>query len=609
MLEYKLITLAWIAVTGVLCQWFAWWIKLPAILFLMLAGILAGPVAGWIDPDALFGDLLMPIVSLAVAVILFEGSLTLRLHQIHDLQTVVRRLLTSGLLVTWTVTTLAAHWMVGFSWELAFLFGAVTVVTGPTVIVPMLRTVRPNERISNILRWEGIVIDPIGALLAVLAFELVVSGRTDGALSHAAQLFLKIVCVGGGLGAAAGYGLGVALRRHWVPEYLQNVLTLSLVCGLFAAANLLAEESGLLAVTVMGLWLANMDEVELDDILDFKESLSILLISGLFIILAARMDPSQFSALGWGALGVFLAMQLLARPIKVAVATLGSDLTLQERALLAWIAPRGIVAAAVSALFALRLEEQQVPQAELLVPLTFLIIIGTVSLQSATARPLARRLGVAEPDPKGVLIVGANPVARAIGKALQEQGFRALLTDSSWENLREARMSGLDTYFGNAVSAHADRHLSLVGIGRLLALSPRPAVNSLAALRYKSEFSAYNTFRLASSDKSETGEANRHTTADAAEVLFASDMTYKKLASLLSRGAGIHATRLTESFSMADYLNAYEVRPIPLFALDPKGGLHPFTTRAKLAPQAGWNLLGLIAEDAVKTTDKSLNAS
>jgi len=555
-------------------------------------------VTGWLDPDALFGDLLMPMVSLAVAVILFEGSLTLRFHQIRGLETVVRRLVSSGLVVTWLVTALAAYWLVDFSWELAILFGAVTVVTGPTVIVPMLRTVRPNARIASILRWEGIVIDPIGALLAVLAFEVLVSGLGAPALGHATWVFLKIVLAGGLLGAGAGYALGIALRRHWVPDYLHNVLTLSLVCGVFAVSNVLAEESGLLAVTVMGLWMANMKRLEVDEILDFKESLSLLLISGLFILLAARMDPSQFAALGWGALGVFLAMQFIARPLKVAVATLGSDLSVNERALLAWIAPRGIVAAAVSALFALRLEEQKLAQADLLVPLTFLVIIGTVALQSATARVLANRLGVAEPDPRGVLIVGANPVARGVAHSLHQLGFRALLADSVWDNVREARMLGLDTYYGNPVSAHADRHLNLVGIGRLLALSPRPEVNALAAMRYRSEFAAGSTYRLSEPNAADDGQADRHTTSDRAQVLFGDDLTYKKLASLMSQGAEIHCTRLSESFGMADYLGARATRPVPLFAVDPQGRLHPYTSRHTPEPGPGWSVLGLINDTA-----------
>jgi len=602
--EDILIALAGIGVLAIACQWFAWWVKLPAILFLLLAGLIAGPVTGWLDPEALFGDLLFPFVSLAVSVILFEGSLTLRFDDIRGLERVVRRLVTSGLLVTWLVTTLATRLLLGFPWELSLLFGAVTVVTGPTVIVPMLRTVRPTAQIANILRWEGIVIDPLGALLAVLVFEFIVSGRTEAAFGHTLFTFARTVGLGLALGAAAGYLLGTILRRHWLPEYLHNVATLTFVFAAFAASNVLQEESGLLTVTIMGVWLANMKRVPVSSILDFKESLSVLLISGLFIILAARLDFGQLQELGWAALGVFLVMQFLARPLKVITATWGSSLSWRERALLAWIAPRGIVAAAVAAVFAIRLQDVGYAQAPLLVPLTFLVIIGTVVLQSATARWFARALGVAEPDPKGFLIVGANAVARALAKTLNGRGFRTLLTDTHWDNVRTARMAGLDSYYGNAVSEHADRHLDLVGIGRLLALSPQQELNALACLRYRSEFGEENIFVLpGASEKLEEQEDSRVGTPRCGQLAFARDATYAKLASLLSQGAEIHDTRLTENFDFDAYYRKYYRRALPLFAVDPRGRLLPFTAEAAPKPAAGWTVIALIQPEEEQTPD------
>ncbi len=598
--EHALIALAGIGLLGIACQWFAWWVKLPAILFLLLAGVVAGPVTGWLVPDVLLGDLLFPMVSLAVAVILFEGSLTLRLDDIRGLERVVRRLVTSGLAVTWVITALATRWLLGFPWELAFLFGALTVVTGPTVIVPMLRTVRPRARLANILRWEGIVIDPIGALLAVLVFQFIVSGRGSAAFGHTLLTFGQILAVGAALGVAAGQVLGMALRRHWLPEFLHNVAALTLVFGAFAASNVLQEESGLLTVTIMGLWLGNMKDVRVETILDFKESLSVLLISGLFIILAARIDLGQLQVLGWAAVGVLMAMQLVGRPMKVLVATAGSALDWRERLLLAWIAPRGIVAAAVAAAFAIRLEEQGIPRAELLVPLTFLVIVGTVVLQSATARLVARGLGVAEPEPRGFLIVGANPVARAVAAALDRQGFRTLLTDSNWDHVRAARLQGLVTYYGNAVSEHADRHLDLVGIGRLLALAPQREVNALAVMRYRAEFGHDAVFSLAATSEKEDAEKTEVPAPQRAQIAFGEDVTYTKLSSLLSQGAEIHDTRLTEDFDFEAYRQRYGRRAIPLFAISSRGRLDLFTAGGELAPDAGWTVLGLIQKEALE---------
>lgn len=600
-----IISLAGIGFLAIACQWFAWWVKLPAILFLLIAGIAAGPVTGWLDPELLFGDLLFPFVSLAVAVILFEGALTLRFHEIRGLEQVVRRMVTSGLAVTWAVTSIATHLLLDLPWELSFLFGAVTVVTGPTVIVPMLRTVRPTARVSNILRWEGIVIDPIGALLAVLVFEFIASSQYGAALGHTLLTFAQIIAIGVVLGAGSGYLLGTILRRHWLPEYLHNVGTLSLVFIAFALSDAIQPESGLLTVTVMGVWLANMKNVSVDNILDFKESLSVLLISGLFIILAARLNPTEVKALGWAAFGVFLAIQFIARPLKILVSTWGSSLSWRERGLLAWIAPRGIVAAAIAALFAIRLESLGYSQAPLLVPLTFLVIIGTVVLQSATARPIAQLLKVAEPEPKGFLIIGANPVARMIATALCDKGFRTLLADTYWDNIRAARMAGLATYYGNAVSEHADRNLDLIGIGRVLALSPQKELNALACVRYRSELGNENVFSLPATAEKDK-EEERVGTPRCGRVAFGHDITYAKLASLLSKGAEIHDTQLTEDFTFDDYNHRYQRKSIPLFAIDSRGRLRPFTAEEGPKPSGGWTIVGLVqpSEEEAQAAEK-----
>ncbi len=396
---------------------------------------------------------------------LFEGSLTLHLDEWKEIGTVVRRMVTIGALVTWGVIALATHYLLDFTWEMALLFGTLTLVTGPTVIVPMLRVVRPNATIANILRWEGIVIDPIGAILAVVVYTFIAASDAGSGWTDSLLTFISVIGCGILFGLLGGQALGVALRRHWLPDYLHNLASLSVVLGVFVLSNTVMSESGLLAVTVMGLRMANMQGVDVRHILHFKENLSVLLISGLFVLLAARLDLPALLGLGPIALLVLVLIQFVARPLNVLIATAGSTLNWRERALLSWIAPRGIVAAAVSAIFAIRLQEAGHAQAGVLVPLTFLVIIGTVILQSATARPLARLLKVAEPVPTGFLIIGANPVARAIGTGLQNAGVEVLLTDSSWENTRAARMDNLPTYFGNPASQHAEAHLDLIGLG------------------------------------------------------------------------------------------------------------------------------------------------
>ncbi len=596
--------LAIITVVAFGCQWVAWRIKLPAILPLLLTGLSLGPLTGVVSPQDLFGDLLLPGVSLAVSIILFEGAMTLRFDEIRGLEKTVQRLVTWGALITWSVVTLSAWWLLELPLGLALLFGALVVVTGPTVIVPLLRSVRPVSSVSRLLRWEGIVIDPIGAILAVLAYELVVATGQDGAILHSLWLFFQAILVGGAIGTLVALGLAELLRRHLIPEYLRSFLVLSMVIGEFVLANGLSEESGLVAVTATGIVLANRKGVRTDDILHFKENLSVMLISVLFIVLAARLEMEELSQLSATALAVLVIIQLVARPLSVLFSTMGSSLNWREKSLLAWIAPRGIVAAAISALFAERLQQNGVAGAEMLVPLTFMVIIGTVALQSLTARPLARLLKVAEPAPRGFLIIGANPVARAIGAALQKNNFPVTVTDSSWESIRAARMEGLGTFYGNPVSQHADQYLDLIGLGKLLGLSPRRELNTMSTMRYRIEFGEQNIFSLPT-QKTEKEVKHEVAPEHRGATLFGADMTYARLASLLSQGAEIRKTRLTEEFDFEAYRNAPGRQVWPLFAIDSRDRVQVFTAESQPEPKAGWHVLGLIKEDTAKEEAKA----
>lgn len=327
----SLTLLGLIGFIGFLCQWFSAKVKLPAILFLLLSGILLGPIFSVFDPNVLFGDLLFPFISLSVAIILFEGALTLKRNELKGIGRPVRRMVSVGVIVNSGVMTFATHYLLGLSWSLSALFGALMVVTGPTVIMPMLKTVRPIPKIADILRWEGIVIDPIGALIAVLVFQWIAVQNAAAQVSDIFTVFIGTVLAGLIIGAIAGYGFGLALRHHLIPEKLHNFAALALVCAVFAISDDVMHESGLLSVTVMGMLLANMKNVHIDSILEFKEDLTVVFVSALFIVLAARLDLEAFLALGWGALLVLMVMQFIARPLKVALSFIGSDFTWKER--------------------------------------------------------------------------------------------------------------------------------------------------------------------------------------------------------------------------------------------------------------------------------------
>lgn len=578
---------------GFFAQWLAWRVKLPAILFLLLAGIMLGPVGHVLDPEKLLGPLLFPMVSLSVALILFEGSLTLRFQELSGIGHVVRGLVSYGAIVALLLLAVAAHYFAGIGWDLALLFGALTCVTGPTVIVPMLRTLRPNERIANTLRWEGIVIDPLGALFAVLIYEAVIS-RHQG---HAIGIFFTTVMIGMVCGGAAALILAFLLRRQFIPEYLQNYGALAILLLAFTLSNTFAHDSGLLAVTVMGIALGNMRDVHVDDILDFKEHLTVLLVSMLFILLAARLSWPLPPGVLWAGIAIFLAAQFIVRPITVLVSSAGSSMTWRERALISWVAPRGIVAASVSALFSLRALHLGVPGAELLVPLVFILIIGTVVLQSATSRPLARWLKVAEPEPHGVLIYGSDAVARAIGNVLKEAGFHVLLADDDWDGIRRARMEGLGTFYGNPVSAHADLNLDLIGIGQMLGLSTHRERNSLACLHYQQEFGREKVYRLRNLTPQEANQRKALNDRLLVPALFEEGMTHVRFAELLVRGWRIKSTGLTATFDWPHFIEQYGSTSILMFGVDEKGALRVAVERRELEPRPGWTVIVLVSPE------------
>ena len=588
---HEILVLCGLATAGFACQWFAWRLRLPAILFLLGAGILAGPVFNIIDPDALFGELLTPIVSVAVAIILFEGSLTLKLSEIRGHGTVVRNLVTVGVVVTWALAALAAYYFLGWDPYLAALFGAIVTVSGPTVVMPLLRAVRPTSTVSSVLRWESILIDPLGAILALLVFDVTISRQAGDGFSHIALNVAVIAVAGTVLGVLGGYLFGIAIRKRVIPDFLRDYAALAAVLTIFAIAEAVRGESGFLAVTVMGVWLANMRYVELEDVLEFKESITLLLLGGLFILLAARLDLSEIALIGGGAFAVLAVLQLVAGPVRAFVSVIGSPLDWRETLYVGWVFPRGIVAAAVSSLFALRLVEIDYPGANGLVPLVFSVIIGTVVLQSITAKPVAKLLGVMEPEPTGVLIVGGNPVGRMLAKALQESGLRVCVTDSHWASIREARMMGLPVFYGSPVSSYADRVLDLTGLGNLLAVSRGPGLNELACVRFAVDFGRDHVFVL--EHRSERGHDKHSISGEVSgRVLFSGEFSIDDLVARIQAGQNPKTTELTPEFGLENYR---EQNPdaLILFAIDDSGKLRFPVIDERFRPVGGWTITAL----------------
>ena len=605
MFQEPIVAIAIVFVLGVGSQWIAWRIRIPSILLLLLAGIAAGPIASMIrggepllNPDDLFGDLLLPLVSLSVGLILYEGGLTLRFSEITTVKSVIRRLVTLGALVTWALATMAGGVLLGLDWQLAALLGGILVVTGPTVIGPLLTHIRPQGKVGPVLRWEGIVIDPIGALLAVLIFEVILAGGFQDAAGATLHALMMTILVGGGLGVIAAVLFAQLLKRYLIPDSLQNPVSLLLVVLVFVVSGEIQHESGLLATTVMGMVLANYRGVNVHHILEFKENLRVLLISALFVVLGARMSPEELTSIGWPSLFFVVFLIVVVRPASVWIATLRSGLKRNERIFLALVAPRGIVAAAVASVFALSLQQHEgldIEDAGMLVPHTFAVILGTVAFYGLAAGPIARKLGLSTPNPQGLLIVGAPAWARELAVVLRDQGFRVLLTDTNYGHIRAARLAGLNAVYGNVLSEETVENLELAGIGRVLAMTPNDEVNTLVSLRFMRIFDRSQVYRLAAMS---TGKRDRKESSDTpGRPLFADDATYAALSSRLGSGWVVKVTTLSEEFTFEDYRTLYGTSTIILFVITEDKKLSIVNAEREPDPQPGQKVVAVVNPD------------
>ena len=547
-MEDPSVQIALLVIVAVAATWLAGRLRVPSILFLMAIGLTVGPGFGLVDPDALFGEALTPAVSLAVGIILFEGGLSLRFREIEGQQRVIWLLVSVGVVLTWMVGTAAAIAFTDLSVGGSFLLGSILVVSGPTVVGPILRSVRPERSVASILKWESIFIDGVGAMVAVLTFDVVLVGFAgESALSIAFEVLLFIV-VGVAVGALVALFAIVALRRHWVPEYLLSLFGLAAALVAFTASNLVTHDSGLIATTVLGLALANHRRIRTEQIIRFSEVVRVLLIGVLFIVLTARLTRDDLSAIGLGVVGLVLALVLIARPLAVAASTWRSGLAANSRRFLAGVAPRGIVAASVASVFALELEEAGYQGAEGLVPLTFAVIMATVVIYGLGAGPLARILGLAESTQQGVLIVGAGLVEFSIADALHRSGIPVTVATTNRADEYRARMDGLATYYGNILNEDVDLELELSGIGRLLALTPNDEVNTLACDQFADLFGGSETYQLAESERPPGIELSRL----GGRTLFADDLDYDRLRDELEAGASVRRTRLSDTFTLED---------------------------------------------------------
>ncbi|MCB1232606.1 MAG: cation:proton antiporter [Verrucomicrobiae bacterium] len=593
-MEERLLYFSAVLLAGIFAQWLAWRLKLPSILLLLAFGFLGGH---FYDTSRIIEDqTLFAIVSMSVAIIMLEGGLSLKFRELKEAGMTVLRLVSLGALVTWLLSTVAAHYLAGFTWQVSLLIGAILVVTGPTVIGPLLRAVKPKKPIGTILKWEGIVIDPVGAVLAVLVFGALFAGG-EGHHSSVPLAVGRTLLVGGGLGWGTAYLLTYVLRNHWVPDFLQSVVILVLALSLFALSNHLQHESGLLTVTVLGVVLANQHAAKVRHIIEFKENLRTLLISSLFIVLGGRIGFDDLAMVWREALGFLLVLIVIVRPISVFLSILGSKLHWREKLYLSLMAPRGIVAAAVSAIFALELAETGgafAAEAARIVPVAYTVIVGTVAFYGLLAAPLANRLQLAVKNPQGVLFAGIRPWSIEAARALQRAGFRALMVDSNYQATRAARMAGVAAVNANILSDYVTEEVDLSGIGRLFAITPNDNVNAMACMAFGHSLGRSNVYQIAPS----TGSEGSHGVSSelTGRLLFGNGITSAQLTSLETSDATIKKTKLSETFDEASFRERYGKDAIILFVIRENGDLAIPAGGTSLALKEGDTLISFVAD-------------
>lgn len=604
MSERLLIEFASIVVLGITAQWLAWRFRLPSILFFLVFGFIVGPVANFLHPDALMGDLLLPVVSISVALILFEGGLTLRLQELRDVGKVIIILIVVGAIITWIIASISAYYILKLDLRISILLGAILIVTGPTVIGPLLTHIRPLKRISTILKWEGILIDPLGAILAVLVFEAIFAENITEVGPLIFIGIIKTIIIGGVVGFGMAQLLIQLLRKFLIPDFLQESAALVLVIAAFVISNIFQPESGLFTVTLMGLFMDNQKFVSIKHIVEFKENLRVIIISSIFILLAARLKISDFQNFDFSTF-IFLGILIfVARPVSVFLATIGSKLNWRERTLISWMAPRGIVAAAIASVFAFKLAESGIEGSEVLVPLTFFVIVVTVTVYGLTTYPIAKMLRVVQSKPQGILFVGAHSWGRSIAKVLKEKKINVVMVDTNRENIQKARLEGLNAYLGSILEEHISDDLDLDGIGRLIALTPNDEANSLGALHMADSFERGEMYQLPPVSEKSGKEVEFSPKHLRARFLFGKGINYYYLDSLFRDGWTIKSTKISDTFSYEDLKKHYSENLIQLFLIDSTEKLVIATIENPLEPKSGDLIIALIKEITSEKNDK-----
>ena len=579
-------------VGGIVAQVIARSLSMPAIIPLLALGILVGPdVLGWMArPAEALPQTLPVIIKLGVALILFEGGLSLNLSQLRMAPKAVRNLLTIGVTISFVGGTLCAHYIAGFDWQVSWLYGALMIVTGPTVVVPLLKNLRLVPRVHTVLLWEGILIDAIGAVTAVVVFEVLAK---EGDLWHAGSTFFNAIILGGLIGTVGGFVLARIMKwrfkKGYTDEELDHLLVLAGAFALYGAGETVAHEGGLAAVTCAGLVVSQILGAQVESLRRFKGTLTTLAVSMLFMVLAADFHLDTLKLLyPYGYLAI-AGVMLLVRPLNVWVSTAGTALNWREKVFLGWIGPRGIVAASVASLFGLLLRERgsvtDIQNADLLVAITFSTIMATVVLNGLTARPLGWLLGLQAKRATGLLVVGVHSLSMTLASVFQKRGYPVLLIDTNPDKCERGRKAGFRAIQADALETNFLAEQDLAGVGAIAAITPSAPVNARTCLETSRALNLRSTYTFFS--QSASPEERQFLRQAGVQVLFSEHIDLSALGLLMAPGPW----KVREIKVPADDQWPAFPKPFLPLAVSNTEGLQPYVVTMKLEP--GWEIVGV----------------
>lgn len=598
--------IAVIGVIGIGAQWIAWRFRFPAIVLLLVAGLVIGPVTGWLVPSEVLGKLINPLVAAAVAIILFEGGLTLDFGYLRDSGQALRRVVFMAAPLMWAAIAACAHYVAGLSWATSAVMGGILVVTGPTVVQPLLQNARLDKRVASILQWEAIVNDPVGALFATIAFVVFTKLVGGGDLVQVGIMLTLTILAAGLFGYVLGRAVSFLYRTVWVPEYLKVPLLFVLVLGCFVAGNALLDEAGLAAVTVMGVTLANSRIASLTEIRRFKEHAAVLLVSGVFVLLTANINLANLRALHWSA-GIFVALLIfVVRPLIIAVCTIGTKLSWRERLFVGLVAPRGVVAVATAAVFGGALAAAGFADAAELPTIVFGVVLVTVVLVGLATVPFARLLKLSTQTQDGVLIVGCNAWTIALAALLKDMKVPVMIADRSWWRLRAARRAEIPVYYGEILAEAASYNIEHALFGELIAATPGDAYNALVCTDLAPVFGREHVFQIGRM-QSQEADPQAIAVAVGGRTLLKSGLNHDALIERVAQGWVFRKTKLSDEFDFNTYYETLADDAELIFALKPDGRLSFATVKTGPRPRGG-DIVVAFAKPKDKTPENGSRA-